>query len=234
MTASVRLPAAASGRDVAQVVDDEDRGDEASDRDSRHDEQRLHGPGLEVGRPDDGDEPEEDEHEHLAEAVVAVRPWAAGYTPGPRRSRAPRRRSSTGPPIATSPSPTTPASPMTIADRDLQLPFGDEAGRGDPDRPGPVGRVGPRAEVRQVVGEVRRDLEQQRDREAAQRRVERGTASRRRGGRPSPTTTPLSAAGQGRRADRERARSERRRRGARARGVEASRVASSGRRGYLR
>ena len=47
-----------------------------------------------------------------------------------------------------------------------------EAGRGDPQRPGPVGRVGAASEVGEVVGEVREDLQQQGHRQAAERGVE--------------------------------------------------------------
>ena len=61
------------GRDVAQVVDHEDRRDERARRDRRDEEEGLESQRLEVRRPDDGDEPEEDVDEDLAEGVVAVR-----------------------------------------------------------------------------------------------------------------------------------------------------------------
>ena len=62
-------------------------------------------------------------------------------------------------------------------------------------RPLAVRGVGAAPEVRQVVGEVGHDLEQQRDQHAAERRVQRGTARPTASPAPRPTATPATAAG---------------------------------------
>ena len=81
-TASVRLPGDLVLRDVAQVVGHEHRAGEEADADAAEprlevDRERLH-----VRRPSGRDDPEEDEHEQLAEAVVAVGALAARVEPG--------------------------------------------------------------------------------------------------------------------------------------------------------
>ena len=69
------------GRDVAQVVGDQDRAGQGADADGRPERRPLPGLGLDVRRADDRDEPEEDEHHDLAEAEVAVGLRAAGVEP---------------------------------------------------------------------------------------------------------------------------------------------------------
>ena len=118
------------------------------------------------------------------------------------------------------------------ADRDLELALRDQAGGRDPQRPLPVRRVGAATEVRQVVGEVRDDLEQQRDGDAAQRRIQPQRRRRSRAAAPIPTTTPLSAAGRvaGRAASSQIRTVEGRAAGA---GVARSSDGAHGRRGYF-
>ena len=70
------------GRDVAQVVGDQDRAGQRADADRGVQRRPLPGLGLDVRRADDRDQPEEHEHHHLAEAEVAVGLRAAGVEPG--------------------------------------------------------------------------------------------------------------------------------------------------------
>ena len=69
--------------DVADVVDHQHRaGDEAGDDRRRTRPPEVDGAGQHERRAGRRDEPEEDEDEDLAQAVVAVRPLAAGVEPG--------------------------------------------------------------------------------------------------------------------------------------------------------
>ena len=88
------------GRDVAQVVDHQQGAGQAADA-ARRRPREPHGDALDrdVRRADRGDQPEEHEHEHLAEPEVAVGLRAAGVEPGGERSppaptseQPPRRR----------------------------------------------------------------------------------------------------------------------------------------------
>ena len=161
------------GRDVAQVVDDEDRRRQRPDRDRRDDEQRLQrGPpaGTRSRRPRRARRTRTRTPRRARDSRTAT---GRRCRRAPPRPRAAPMTSRIGPPTYVSHSPTMPGQP------DRRAPMAtsswrsrDEAGGRDPDRTGPVGRVGALAEVGQVVGEVRGDLEQQRDGEAAERRVE--------------------------------------------------------------
>ena len=75
------LARGAVGRDVAQVVDDEQRAGQRTDGRTGHDREGGQALRHDVGRAGGGDEPEEDEHEQLAEAVVAVGLRPAGVEP---------------------------------------------------------------------------------------------------------------------------------------------------------
>ena len=128
----------------------------------------------------------------------------------PRRPRAAPRTSSTGPPTTVSHSPTMPGQ------RDRRARSRPRAGArvtrpaaATRSGPGPVRRVGALAEVGQVVGEVRGDLEQQRDGEAAERRVEPERRTDRERG-PEPDDDAAQRRGQRRRPDGEQPDPERR------------------------
>ena len=112
--------------------------------------------------PDRRDEPEEHEHEHLAEPGVAVRPWARRCRTTPRRSPPRRRRAATTTSSRRATRPATAATPnaakaarLTAAGR-LQ-PGGDEAQRAD------AGVVGAADAVAVVVGVVDADLQGEAD-----------------------------------------------------------------------
>ena len=83
------------GRDVAQVVGDQDRAGERADADRGVQRRPLPRLGLDVRRADDRDQPEEHEDHHLAEPEVAVGLRAAGVEPGGERRTAARRRPAT-------------------------------------------------------------------------------------------------------------------------------------------
>ena len=169
-TASVRLPADRVGRDVAQVVDDEQGARQAPGGAAHHDGERGHPLDGHVRRADGRHEPEEDEHEDLAETDVAVRHAAHRCSPTRRRSL-PRRR----PAATTSSSP--PARDRRRRRRRRRAnaarftapagfrPGGDEAHRADPC----VVRAAHAVAV--VVGVVHADLEGQADDEGDDRRA---------------------------------------------------------------
>src|SRR6202030_2852671 len=71
------LARAAVGLEVAHVVDDEDRTREQADWHGAH--ERLPGKLLHLHevRARDGDDAEEQEHEHLTETLVSIRPRAS-------------------------------------------------------------------------------------------------------------------------------------------------------------
>jgi hypothetical protein len=83
------LPGHHVGRDVPQVVHDEQGGGEQADRDGGGDREARDPLEVDVGGADGGDQPEEDEDEELAEAEVAVRLGATGVqVAGGERARA--------------------------------------------------------------------------------------------------------------------------------------------------
>ena len=76
------MPAALSCVDVAQVVRHEHRAGDQARPDAADPRLEVHRERLHVRRPGGGDEPEEHEHEQLAEAVVAVGMPPARVEPG--------------------------------------------------------------------------------------------------------------------------------------------------------
>ena len=70
------------GRDVAQVVRHEDRAGQRAAADAAGERRPGEPLGLDVRRAEHGDQAEEDEDRHLAEAAVAVRLARAGVAPG--------------------------------------------------------------------------------------------------------------------------------------------------------
>ena len=81
--------------DVAQVVGLQQRRGQQPHRERRRERHRGERTNLDVGRPHRGHQPEEDEHEHLAETEVAVGFGPPGVEPARRHSTPPR------PPAAT-------------------------------------------------------------------------------------------------------------------------------------
>ena len=85
------------GRDVAQVVGHQDRARQRPAADPAGEGRPGQPLGLDVRRPEHGDEPEEHEDGDLAEPAVAVRPARAGVGPGggdrrrPHEQEPPRR-----------------------------------------------------------------------------------------------------------------------------------------------
>ena len=132
---------------------------------------------MHVGRAGGGDEAEEDEHEQLAEAVVAVGLRPAGVEPPrgdgsrPDQQQPPGRRRWRGPdrPAA--------ATPKASERGPLHRLGRRQPGRHQPHRPDPGG-VGAADAVAVVVGVVRADLQGERHHE--------------RGGRPATRSSPPS------------------------------------------
>ena len=153
------LAGAAVGVDVAHVVDDQDRRGEQADRHR----QRVRLPaqllGLDVVGPDDGDQAEEDEHEQLAEALVAVRPRAAGV----EHAREDRRHADHEQ-LPAGDRRQVEARGHRDAERDVgadQHALGrHQAAGGHPHGAEPLLGVGAAAGVRVVVREVRADLDE--------------------------------------------------------------------------
>ncbi len=75
------------GRDVAQVVDDQQGHCQCPDATRHHESQPRPLLGLDVGRPHRGHETEEHEHADLAEAAVSIRRPSACVVPGRRNAR---------------------------------------------------------------------------------------------------------------------------------------------------
>ncbi len=215
-TASVRLPAAASVGMSRRLLTTRIAVTRAPGGIAAATEERLEPQRLEVRRADHGDEPEEDEDEDLAEGPVAVREGAAGVGEGGHDRERPEGEEHR-PADQDEPEADESRQADDDRDRDLQLALGDEAGGGDPRRARPVGRVGALPEVREVVGEVGQDLEQEGDGEAREGGVgpERGRRRRARRRGPRPPPTPRRGAW---RADREEPGAEGGRRGPRRRG----------------
>ena len=132
-----------------------------------HDVERIERQRLEVRRPGDGHEAEEDEHEDLAHRPVAVRERPARVRERGDHGEHPDREEH---PAAHEDQVQAHQARETDGDRDrdLQLALRDQAGRRDPQRALSIGRVRAAPEVREVVREVGEDLEQQRDREAGE------------------------------------------------------------------
>ena len=146
-TASVRLPATVSvgmsrrllttssaqaRQPAAQPIDDAQPGDLLD---------------ADVGRADRGDEPEEHEHEHLAEPQVAVRPRPAGVEPGRGDARRARRRAATTTSSPRAPGRRTAATPNARQRRPLDRPRRRQPRRHQPQRADPA-VVGARARRR--------------------------------------------------------------------------------------
>jgi hypothetical protein len=122
----------------------------------------------EVG-PRDRDDAEEEEHEQLAEPLVAVGPRAAGVEhAGEDRRGADEQQLPAGGDDEVG------AHEHRAAERDVgrgeDLPRRHEPARGHPHGPEPVLRVGAAARVRVVVGEVRPDLDEQRPEQGGEER----------------------------------------------------------------
>ena len=157
--------------DVADVVHDQDRGDREAHRHGRR--QHLEGEylRLHVVGAADGDEAEEDEREDLAEAAVAEGPRAAGV--GDRREDRADSRGDHGP-----------ARDGSEVDADQRrdgegdphrgqhLALAEQPELGDARRADPLRRVGPAAEVGDIVREVRADLDRDRAEQRGKRRPE--------------------------------------------------------------
>ena len=99
------------GRDVAQVVDDQQRAGEEADTARRRPRDPRHVFDRDVCRADGGDEPEEREHEQLAETEIAVRLRVRRCSPTRRGSRRRPTSSSHHDVVAASASPASAASP---------------------------------------------------------------------------------------------------------------------------
>ena len=220
--------------DVAQVVDHEDRGDQRPRRHRGREEHRVEPERLEVRRPDDRHQPEEDEHEHLAQRPVAVRERPARVRErGDDRERAERDEHRAA--DRREPQPHDARQQDHDPDGDLQLALRDEARRRHARGTLPRLRVRAAPEVREVVREVRRDLEEERHEDAADRRVE---AERRPHGERGTKTDgdPGDGRRQRGRAGREQPDPDRRRAGRRGGGGRRGRGRgrTHGRRGYVR
>ena len=129
------LAAGRVARDVAQVVDHQQRDRQQPDGDGGEAGQAGQAAELDVGRADRGHHAEEHEYEQLAEPRVAVGPRPAGVEPARGDDAAPTRISH-HPAAAASARPTSPASPKDRPRR-----------RGGPPRPRP-GRTRPAGPAR--------------------------------------------------------------------------------------
>ena len=118
--------------------------------------------------------------------------------------------SRTRPPIVVNQTPDRAGQDDREADRDLELALGHQPGGRDPDGSLAIRRVGTAPKIRQIVGQVGRDLQQQRNRQAA-------VATSSRNGRPhgqrrtEPDDHAAERCRQGRRPDGEQPDSQRRR-----------------------
>ena len=149
--------------------------------------------GLDVVGAGDRDDAEEQEHEHLAEALVAVRARPAGVEhAGEDRRGADEQQLPAGDRDQVDPG--QHGDPERDVGRDEHLARRDEPARGDPHRAEPVLGVGAAARVGVVVGEVRPDLDEDR---AEQRgdEAQRVEACPRVPASAVPTSTGATAAG---------------------------------------
>ncbi len=104
---------------------------------------------------------EEQEHEHLAQALVAVRPWTAGVgDAGQDRRGADEQQLPAGDGYQVGAE--QHREPERHVGRDQHLLGWDEPARGDPDRSEPVLGVGPAPRVGVVVTQIGPDLDEDR------------------------------------------------------------------------
>ena len=136
--------------------------------------------GLHERRPDDGDQAEEDEDEHLAQRPVAVGERTAGVGPGGGDADRARRRPATSSTGRPAPRPATAATAKARHRGDQHLPRRCGPGADEPHRADPVG-VGAAPAVGVVVGVVDRDLQGERD-DQGEERGQRPEAAERGGG----------------------------------------------------
>ena len=189
------------GRDVAQVVDHQDRAGQRADAD-RGVQRRPARPrlGLDVRRADHRDQPEEHEDHHLAEAEVAVGPRAAGVEPRGEHADRARPRPATRRWWRPAPGRPRAATPNARNAARLHRARGRGPGADEPHRADPVG-VGAADAVGVVVGVVDRHLQRQADHQGEQRlppdRARRRTPRRR--CRPARGRPPRAGCADGRR-----------------------------------
>ena len=157
------------GLEVAHVVDDEDRRGQQADRHGEHERLPLEPLDLREVGAGDRDDAEEQEHEDLAEALVAVGPRAAGVEhAGEDRGGADQQQLPAG--GRDQVGAREHGEPERDVGRDQHLARRHEPAGGHAHGPEPVLGVGAAARVGVVVGEVRADLDEQR---AEQRGEER-------------------------------------------------------------
>ena len=154
------LAGAAVRLQVAHVVDHEDRAGQQADRHGEHERLPLELLDLDEVRAGDGDHAEEQEHEDLAEPLVAVRarPARVEHAGEDRRGADEQQLPAGG-------RDQVDAGEHGDAERDVGRPQHlarrDEPARGDADRAEAVLGVGAAARVGVVVGEVGPDLDEQ-------------------------------------------------------------------------
>ena len=133
------LARAAVGVDVAHVVDDQDRGGEQADRHRQRERLPAEVLDLHEERAGDGDDAEEQEHEQLAEALVAVRARAARVEHAGEDRRDPDQQQLPAGDDDQVDAGTAPRAPNEHVGRDQHLPGRHEpaGGRRAPGRAGP-------------------------------------------------------------------------------------------------
>ena len=183
------LAGPAVGLDVADVVDDEDRGREQADRDREQDRQAVELLELHVVGAVDGDQAEEDEDEDLAETLVSVGPRAAGVE-DTGQDRDDADREDLGADLDRQVGAAGDRDREGEPGRDQDAARRGKALRGDPYRPEAIDGVGAALGVGVVVGQVGADLDPDRT-ERAQR--SRSPSGRRRPGGPPPRCRPAPA-----------------------------------------
>ena len=153
------LAGAAVGVDVAEVVDDKDRRGDQPDRDGERERLPVQVLDLDEVRAGDRDDPEEQEHEQLAEALVAVRLRAARVEhAGEDRGSADEQQ------LPARDGDQVRAREHRDAERrvgrDQDLARRNEATGGDPDRAEAVLGVGAAPRVGVVVRQIGADLDE--------------------------------------------------------------------------
>ena len=161
-----------------------------------------------VRRADRGHQPEEREHEHLAETEIAVRLGSTGVAPGGEDRRRTDERAATTSSATASARPSTAASPRQQQRRPLDRRWRRRSGCDQPHRPD-AHVVGAAHAVAVVVGVVDADLQQQRHGERHQHAPPRRHRRRRyrsppRHRRPPGRQRPAACAGGRRRSSRRR------------------------------
>lgn len=151
------------GFNIAQVVDDDDRGGDAGDRDGGDDGQPGEIAGLDIGRASDPDQAEEDEDKDLTQTVIAERVGSAGVCDGADDGEEAEDQHW---PAATidEVEASNQGEGDGQADCGQHLSIGDEAGVHHPERTDPL-LVGALLVIEVVVGEVAGDLEEDGDQE---------------------------------------------------------------------